>query len=80
MHDARASPIDPARFGEELPHAALSLALKARGSDRGLEGTLVLENSAAGPLDQHQLPIARIDARAASKDRKASRAAEKPGC
>lgn len=66
--DARASPIDLARFGEELPHAALSLEIKATGSDRGLAGTLSFANAAPGPLDQGRLPIGVLRARVASKD------------
>ena len=66
--DARISPIDLARFGEELPHAALALTVKATGSDRGLQGTLGLANSAPGPLDQQRLPIANVEARVASSD------------
>ena len=66
--DAKVSPIDLARFGDELPHAALSLTVKASGSDRGLEGTLVLANSAPGPLDEQRLPIVDVQARVASND------------
>ena len=66
--DAKVSPIDLARFGEELPHAALALTVKAAGSDRGLQGTFVLSNSAPGPLDQARLPIGRVEARVASSD------------
>ncbi|HYR36751.1 MAG TPA: translocation/assembly module TamB domain-containing protein [Burkholderiales bacterium] len=66
--DARASPVDLARFAEELPHAALSLEIKATGSDRGLAGTLSLANAAPGPLDEGRLPIAALRARVASKD------------
>jgi len=66
--DARASPVDLARFGDELPHAALSLTVKASGSDRGLQGTLALANAAPGPLDQNRLPIASVAVRLASKD------------
>ena len=66
--DAKVSPIDLARFGEELPHAALALSVKATGTDRGLQGTFALANSAPGPLDQGRLPIASIDARVASND------------
>ncbi|MBV9190478.1 MAG: translocation/assembly module TamB domain-containing protein, partial [Betaproteobacteria bacterium] len=66
--DAKISPIDLARFGEELPHAALALTVKATGSDRGLQGMFVLANSAPGPLDQQRLPIAQIEARMASSD------------
>ena len=66
--EARASPIDLARFSDELPHAALALVLSAKGSDSGLEGTLALTNSAAGPLDQDKLPVASVTARATSKD------------
>jgi translocation and assembly module TamB len=66
--DASASPIDLARFSDELPHAALSLTVRASGSDRGLEGTLTLANAAPGPLDQGRLPIAAVEARLASRD------------
>ena len=66
--DAKVSPVDLARFGEELPHAALALTVKATGSDRGLQGMFVLANSAPGPLDQQRLPIAQIEARMASSD------------
>ena len=66
--DAKVSPIDLARFGEELPHAALSLAVKATGTDRGLQGTFALANSVPGALDQHRLPIAHVEARVASSD------------
>ncbi|TMH72742.1 MAG: hypothetical protein E6H57_02905 [Betaproteobacteria bacterium] len=66
--DASASPIDLARFSDELPQAALSLAVKATGSDRGLQGTLSLTNAAPGPLDQRRLPVASLEARVASRD------------
>ncbi len=66
--EAKVAPIDLARFGEELPRAALTLTVKARGTDRGLQGTLVLANSAPGPLDHARLPIASIEARVASDD------------
>ncbi|HTM62210.1 MAG TPA: translocation/assembly module TamB domain-containing protein [Burkholderiales bacterium] len=66
--DATVSPIDLARFGDELPQAALSLTVKATGTDRGLQGTFVLANRAPGPLDQHHLPIAQVEARVASGD------------
>jgi len=66
--DAKVSPIDLARFGEELPHAALALTVKATGTDRGLQGTFVLSNSAPGPLDQQRIPVATVEARAASGD------------
>ena len=66
--DAKVSPIDLARFGEELPHAALALTLKATGTDRGLQGTFVLSNGAPGPLDQAHLPITSVEARVASSD------------
>jgi translocation and assembly module TamB len=66
--EARASPIDLARFGEEFPHAALTLELKATGSDRGLAGALALANAAPGPLDEGRLPVAAVQARVASKD------------
>ena len=66
--EARAAPLDLARFVEDFPHAALSLELKATGSDRGLAGSLALTNAAAGPLDQGRLPIASLRARLASKD------------
>ena len=66
--DAKVSPIDLARFGEELPHAALALTVKATGTERGLQGTFTLTNSAPGPLDQARLPIARVEAHAASSD------------
>src|SRR5207244_4033172 len=59
--DASASPIDLARFSDELPQAALSLAVKATGSDRGLQGTLSLTNAAPGPLDQRRLPVASLE-------------------
>ncbi|HZE59924.1 MAG TPA: translocation/assembly module TamB domain-containing protein [Burkholderiales bacterium] len=66
--EAKVSPVDLARFREELPHAALALTLKASGSDRGLQGTFTLANSAPGPLDHGQLPIASLEARVASND------------
>ncbi|HYL89238.1 MAG TPA: translocation/assembly module TamB domain-containing protein, partial [Burkholderiales bacterium] len=66
--DAKVSPIDLERFGEELPHAALALAVKAMGTERGLEGTLRVENSAPGPLDEQRLPLASVEARLASND------------
>jgi translocation and assembly module TamB len=66
--DAKVSPIDLRRFGEELPHAALALTVKATGSERGLQGTFTLTNSAPGPFDEARLPIAKVEARAASSD------------
>ncbi|HEX9432939.1 MAG TPA: translocation/assembly module TamB domain-containing protein [Burkholderiales bacterium] len=66
--EARASPIDLARFSDELPHAALALVLNAKGNERGLEGTAALTNSAPGPIDQGKLPVASVTARATSKD------------
>ena len=66
--DARAAPIDLARVQAELPHAALTLAVKASGNDRGLQGTLEITNAAAGPLDKQRLPLAALRARVASKD------------
>jgi translocation and assembly module TamB len=66
--EARAAPIDLARVQAELPHAALTLAVKASGNDRGLQGTLEITNAAAGPLDQQRLPLAALRARLASKD------------
>ena len=66
--DAKVSPIDLARFGEELPHAALALTVKATGTDRGLEGMFALANTSPGPWDQHHLPIANVQARVASND------------
>jgi len=65
---AHAAPIDLARLREELPHAAITLDLKAVGTDRGLEGSLQLTNAASGPLDKERLPIATLRARVASKD------------
>lgn len=66
--DARASPFDLARLAEELPHAALSLEVKASGDERGLHGTLAIHNAAPGPLDHGRLPVASVQARVASAD------------
>jgi translocation and assembly module TamB len=66
--EARAAPVDLARLQADLPHAALTLVLKASGTDRGLQGTLQITNAAAGPLDQERLPLAALRARLASKD------------
>ena len=66
--EARAAPIDLARFGEDFPHAALSLEVKVTGGERELAGTFALANAAPGPLDQGRLPIALLRARVASKD------------
>ena len=66
--EARAAPIDPARLEADLPHAALTLHLTVTGGDRGLQGSVELTNSAAGPVDKNQLPLAALRARVASKD------------
>src|SRR5206468_758807 len=55
--DAKVSPIDLARFGEELPHAALSLTANATGTERGLKGTFTLTNAAPGPPAQEGMSL-----------------------
>ena len=66
--EARAAPFDLARVAEELPHAALSLEVKATGDERGLRGTLAITNASPGPLDRGGLPVASVQARVSSAD------------
>ena len=66
--EARAAPFDLARLADELPHAALSLEVKASGDERRLHGTLAISNASPGPLDRGRLPVASLQARVASAD------------
>ncbi|TMG75096.1 MAG: hypothetical protein E6H77_10400, partial [Betaproteobacteria bacterium] len=66
--EARAAPFDLARLADELPHAALSLEVKASGDERRLQGTLAMSNASPGPLDHGRLPVASLQARVASAD------------
>ena len=60
--DARAGPIDLARFG--APSTALQAELKGTLAAGGaLEGTLTLHNSLSGPIDAGRLPFTRLDTR-----------------
>jgi translocation and assembly module TamB len=66
--EARAAPFDLARLAEALPHAALSLEIKATGDERGLRGTFAIANASPGPLDRARLPVASMQARVSSAD------------
>lgn len=66
--ELRAAPLDPARVQAQLPHAALTLTLSARGDERGIQGSLVLRNAAPGPLDRGRLPISELRSRIASRN------------
>jgi translocation and assembly module TamB len=67
--EARAGPIDLARFGEGLPHTAITATLKAQSAlPQGLAGTLALTNAQPGPLDERRLPVAAAQARFSSAD------------
>ena len=60
--EARAGPIDIARFAPAAPHTALDVTLKAAGSAGGaFAGTLAAANAAAGPLDAGRLPVNRLE-------------------
>ena len=60
--DARAGPIDLARFG--APRTALTLELRGTLSAGGaLAGTLWAHNAASGPVDADRLPFTRLEAR-----------------
>ena len=61
--EARAGPIDIARFAPAAPHTALDVTLKAAGTAGGaFTGTLTAANRAAGPLDAERLPVERLEA------------------
>lgn len=64
--DARAGPLDIARFGAELPHTALEVATLAKGTTDGFAGTLSIANASAGPIDRQRLPIASVQTRFAT--------------
>jgi len=66
--DGRAAPFDLARVADELPHAALSLEVKATGDERGLQGTMAITNASPGALDRGRLPVASAQARLSSAD------------
>jgi translocation and assembly module TamB len=67
--EARAGPIDLARFGEGLPHTAITATLKAQSAlPQGLAGTLALSNAQPGPLDERRLPLAAAQLRFSSAD------------
>src|SRR5688572_3136543 len=60
--EARAGPIDLARFAPAVPHTALDVTLKATGIAGGaFAGTLSAANRAAGPLDAERLPVVRLE-------------------
>jgi translocation and assembly module TamB len=60
--EARAGPIDLARFG--APRTALTAELKGSLSAGGaLAGTLWASNAASGPIDAERLPFTRLEAR-----------------
>jgi translocation and assembly module TamB len=67
--EARAGPVDLARFHDGLPRTALTATLKAQSAlAQGFAGTLALTNAAPGPLDERRLPIAAAETRFSSTD------------
>lgn len=67
--EARAGPIDLARFGAELPQTALSVRLQGVATDAHLlSGEVSLANAAPGPLDAGRLPVQGIQSRFAAED------------
>jgi translocation and assembly module TamB len=61
--EARAGPVDLARFDAAAPHTALNAVVKAETAAGGtLAGTLSLANGAAGPLDAERLPFSLLEA------------------
>jgi translocation and assembly module TamB len=61
--EARAGPVDLARFDAAWPQTALSVSLKGEAVAGGaLSGILFLENSLAGAIDAGRLPVTRLEA------------------
>jgi translocation and assembly module TamB len=61
--EARAGPVDLARFDAAAPLTALNAVLKGKMDAGGsLSGTLSLANGAAGPLDAARLPFSHLEA------------------
>jgi translocation and assembly module TamB len=60
--EARAGPVDLARFDAAAPHSALNAVVKGEMDAGGtLTGTLSLANAAAGPLDAERLPFSQLE-------------------
>lgn len=74
--EAKAGPLDLARFNPELPHTAFGLSLRAKVREAtaargaGFAGSLSATNSAAGPIDRARLPVAGVESRFATDDLK----------
>lgn len=67
--EARAGPIDLARFGTELPRTALTVQLQGVATDAHvLSGEASLANAAPGPIDAGRVPVQRVEARFATED------------
>jgi translocation and assembly module TamB len=60
--EARAGPVDLARFDPAAPHTALNAVVKAAAAAGGtFAGTLSLANGAPGPLDADRLPFSLLE-------------------
>ena len=67
--EARAGPIDLARFDAALPRTALELTLSGSPwAADALRGTLAVRNAEPGALDRGRAPFVRADARFATRD------------
>jgi translocation and assembly module TamB len=67
--EARAGPIDLARFDAALPRTALELSLKgAPWANDALRGTLALRNAEPGALDRNRAPLVSGEARFATRN------------
>ncbi|MGQ0651497.1 MAG: translocation/assembly module TamB domain-containing protein, partial [Betaproteobacteria bacterium] len=66
--DARAGPIDLARFLENVPPTALQAQLKASAAGRGFSGDLQVDNTLAGRLDEERIPVQSATLRFATQD------------
>jgi translocation and assembly module TamB len=61
--EARAGPVDLARFDAAAPRTALNAVLKGQMDAGGaLSGTIELANGAAGPLDAQRVPFSHLAA------------------
>jgi translocation and assembly module TamB len=66
--DARAGPVDPARFDAALPKGLLTATLEAKPGRTGYEGVLTLANAAPASLDAGGIPVVAARARFTTPD------------
>jgi translocation and assembly module TamB len=65
--EARVGPGDPSAWRNEMPHAALTAALKAQATSDGYDGQLSVENAAPSTLDAGGIPLKALRTRFASR-------------